>query len=195
MRFRSLILAALVTVAIATAVVAAPTAESASATQLTVSAGQTASTGTVVVPRVVGTSGSAATKALKTVGLKWKWSKWVIVKSNWTVTASSPKAGTHVKKGTTVKLTVKKGVAPQPAPSAVPTSEPAPAGQAPAPVAPVPVAPAPAPVAPAPAPAPAPDVAYANCAAVRAAGKAPIHAGQPGYSSKLDRDGDGVACE
>ncbi|WP_426979576.1 GmrSD restriction endonuclease domain-containing protein [Pseudarthrobacter sp. O4] len=38
-------------------------------------------------------------------------------------------------------------------------------------------------------------VYYANCSAVRAAGAAPIRTGQPGYSSKLDRDGDGVACE
>lgn|SRR5574343_1058670 len=38
-------------------------------------------------------------------------------------------------------------------------------------------------------------VYYANCAAVKAAGKAPLHRGQPGYRSGLDRDGDGVACE
>lgn len=38
-------------------------------------------------------------------------------------------------------------------------------------------------------------VVYANCAAVRAAGKAPLLRGQPGYAPKLDRDGDGVACE
>ena len=38
-------------------------------------------------------------------------------------------------------------------------------------------------------------VSYKNCDAVRAAGKAPLLRGQPGYSSKLDRDGDGVACE
>ncbi|MUL85001.1 excalibur calcium-binding domain-containing protein [Mycobacterium sp. CBMA247] len=37
--------------------------------------------------------------------------------------------------------------------------------------------------------------AYPNCAAARAAGAAPLYAGQPGYSRKLDRDGDGVACE
>ncbi|MEV0674138.1 excalibur calcium-binding domain-containing protein [Mycobacterium sp. NPDC050441] len=37
--------------------------------------------------------------------------------------------------------------------------------------------------------------AYPNCAAARAAGAAPLYAGQPGYSSKLDRDGDGIACE
>jgi hypothetical protein len=44
-------------------------------------------------------------------------------------------------------------------------------------------------------PAPAGDVYYANCSAVRAAGAAPLHSGDPGYSRKLDRDGDGVACE
>ncbi|HKT57236.1 MAG TPA: excalibur calcium-binding domain-containing protein [Microbacterium sp.] len=38
-------------------------------------------------------------------------------------------------------------------------------------------------------------VSYANCAAVRAAGKAPLYRGQPGYSRRLDRDGDGIACE
>ncbi|MCV7255880.1 excalibur calcium-binding domain-containing protein [Mycobacterium hackensackense] len=37
--------------------------------------------------------------------------------------------------------------------------------------------------------------AYSNCAEARAAGAAPLYAGQPGYSRKLDRDGDGVACE
>lgn len=62
--------------------------------------------------------------------------------------------------------------APEPAPEPVPAPEPAPA----------------------PAPAPAP-VYYENCDAVRAAGAAPIHAGDPGYSRKLDRDGDGVGCE
>ncbi|SKY95422.1 excalibur domain-containing protein [Mycobacteroides abscessus subsp. abscessus] len=36
---------------------------------------------------------------------------------------------------------------------------------------------------------------YANCTQARAAGAAPLYRGQPGYSAKLDRDGDGVACE
>jgi micrococcal nuclease len=60
--------------------------------------------------------------------------------------------------------------------------------------------------APAPDPATVPDTAYdggagggvayyENCSAARAAGAAPLHAGDAGYSSKLDRDGDGVACE
>ncbi|MCA5891861.1 excalibur calcium-binding domain-containing protein [Isoptericola sp. NEAU-Y5] len=38
-------------------------------------------------------------------------------------------------------------------------------------------------------------VSYANCTAVRDAGAAPIRRGDPGYSTKLDRDGDGVGCE
>lgn len=74
---------------------------------------------------------------------------------------------------------------------------PAPVAAAPAPaaVAPAPAPAAPAPVAPAPA-APAPAAAYyANCTAARAAGAAPLYAGQPGYRPALDRDSDGVACE
>ena len=38
-------------------------------------------------------------------------------------------------------------------------------------------------------------VYYEDCTAVRAAGAAPLLAGEPGYSRKLDRDGDGAACE
>jgi hypothetical protein len=36
---------------------------------------------------------------------------------------------------------------------------------------------------------------YENCDQARAAGAAPIQAGQPGYRPGLDRDSDGVACE
>lgn len=36
---------------------------------------------------------------------------------------------------------------------------------------------------------------YANCTAARAAGAAPVHQGDPGYASHLDRDNDGVGCE
>jgi outer membrane biosynthesis protein TonB len=47
-----------------------------------------------------------------------------------------------------------------------------------------------------PKPKPSPvEVSYANCKEVRAAGKAPLHRGDPGYSIDLDRDEDGVACE
>lgn len=36
---------------------------------------------------------------------------------------------------------------------------------------------------------------YENCTAVRRAGAAPLLAGQQGYRSGLDGDGDGIACE
>jgi hypothetical protein len=39
------------------------------------------------------------------------------------------------------------------------------------------------------------DVYFPNCAAARAAGVAPIYAGQPGYRPGLDADNDGIACE
>ncbi|MDM7487759.1 DUF1524 domain-containing protein [Rhodococcus sp. CSLK01-03] len=73
--------------------------------------------------------------------------------------------------------------APEPAPAATTVPEPVPS-----------VAPEPVPSV-APEPAPAPAVAYRNCAEARAAGAAPLYAGQPGYSEKMDGDGDGVACE
>ncbi|HEY4070924.1 MAG TPA: excalibur calcium-binding domain-containing protein [Sphingomicrobium sp.] len=38
-------------------------------------------------------------------------------------------------------------------------------------------------------------VHYTGCDEVRAAGKAPLHAGEPGYRSQMDSDGDGIACE
>jgi len=83
--------------------------------------------------------------------------------------------------------------APEPAPAPVAPAPAPPPVAAPAPApAPAPAQPAPAPPPPPPAPAP---VFYQNCDAVRAAGAAPIYAGQPGYSRKLDRDGDGIGCE
>ncbi|MDC0764228.1 MBL fold metallo-hydrolase [Brevibacillus sp. AG] len=38
-------------------------------------------------------------------------------------------------------------------------------------------------------------VYYKNCSEAKAAGAAPLHKGDPGYRSGLDRDNDGVACE
>ena len=51
------------------------------------------------------------------------------------------------------------------------------------------------PAAPAPAPDVGPAVYYPNCKAAKAAGAAPLYAGEPGYRIGLDRDGDGIACE
>ena len=36
---------------------------------------------------------------------------------------------------------------------------------------------------------------FRNCSEARAAGAAPVRRGDPGYSKKLDRDGDGIGCE
>lgn len=38
-------------------------------------------------------------------------------------------------------------------------------------------------------------VYYANCTEVRAAGKAPLYVGEPGYRPEMDGDSDGIACE
>jgi len=38
-------------------------------------------------------------------------------------------------------------------------------------------------------------VSYSGCNEVRAKGRAPLYEGQPGYSEKMDGDGDGIACE
>jgi hypothetical protein len=43
--------------------------------------------------------------------------------------------------------------------------------------------------------APATDIYFRNCSAARAAGYSRIRVGEPGYSGRLDRDGDGIACE
>ena len=60
--------------------------------------------------------------------------------------------------------------------------------------APVPAAPSPA--APSPVPTDASgQVYYSSCSKVRAAGKAPLLEGQPGYRSGLDGDHNGVACQ
>ncbi len=78
--------------------------------------------------------------------------------------------------------------------TATPTQPPAATSRSTQPARLIPAVPTTAPPTPTAAPAQG-DVYYQNCAAVRAAGKAPLHVGDPGYSSKLDRDHDGMACE
>jgi len=38
------------------------------------------------------------------------------------------------------------------------------------------------------------EISFADCGEARAAGKAPLMAGRPGYRHELDPDGTGVAC-
>lgn len=91
-------------------------------------------------------------------------------------------------------------------PPAVPSSpQPQPAVQVPRTATPQPEPPPTSRPDPEPAPAPPPQptatsgpqpaVYYQNCTEARDAGAAPLYAGEPGYRSGLDRDGDGVACE
>ncbi|MFC4556034.1 glycoside hydrolase family 3 N-terminal domain-containing protein [Georgenia faecalis] len=70
------------------------------------------------------------------------------------------------------------------------------AGEEPTTPDPDPTTPGPEPTTPGPEPTtPGGDVYYENCDAARAAGAAPVHRGEPGYGTHLDRDRDGVGCE
>ena len=151
--------------------------------------------------------------------------KTIMLKKNWQVMSQDPADGAQAAKGSTVKLGVKslEKIAAEKAAAEKVAAEKAAAEKAAAEKAAADAAAAklaadqaaaqklaadqaaaqlaaqqaakPAPVAPAPAaPAPA-SVYYANCTAAKAAGAAPLYAGQAGYSTALDRDRDGVACE
>ena len=85
-------------------------------------------------------------------------------------------------------------VVPEPSEAPVAPVSPQPAPEVADPLPPAPEAPV-APAPPAPAPAEPGDVYFSKCAEARAAGLAPLYAGQPGYRPGLDGDGDGVACE
>lgn len=145
----------------------------------------------VTIPDLAGQDGASAREALRALGLDYIYESdsgtSVIVASNWTVLATEPQAGARVLAGSTVTIGVTKQAPTAPTPPSEGEVAPPPAHD-PGPVAPPP---APEPVAP-----PAPSiVSYANCDAARAAGAAPIHRGEPGYSLRLDRDRDGIACE
>ncbi|MGW8361871.1 excalibur calcium-binding domain-containing protein [Streptomyces wedmorensis] len=114
-----------------------------------------------------------------------------------TPTEPSPTATTPEPSPTTESPT------PEPTTEAPTTEAPEPTTEAPTTRAPEPTRTTPRPVKPKPVQTtrppetaePEPEVYYENCTAVRAAGAAPIHVGEPGYGRHLDRDGDGVACE
>lgn len=108
----------------------------------------------------------------------------------YTVTAQSPH-GSKRSTSTVIRMTVDRAD-PAPAPSPSPTSTPPEPSPSPEETAPEPE---PEGAAGDPGPAPGAAVRFKNCAEARAAGAAPLHQGDPGYSRSLDRDGDGVACE
>jgi hypothetical protein len=166
----------------------------------------------VTVPGVVSLTLDKATVELEDLGFEVEAvdsvdGKSILKKSNWQVMSQEAAEGASVAKGSTVHLEVtsleklaaekavaEKAVADKAAADQAAAAQAAAeqaardeaarqAAQAPAPAAPV--APAPAPAA----------VSYANCTAARAAGAAPIYAGQPGYGTHLDRDRDGIGCD
>ena len=61
---------------------------------------------TAVVPDLAGLDGAAAVKVLKSVGLKWKFSRLVFIMSGWQVTRTKPAAGQTVAAGKKIKLFV-----------------------------------------------------------------------------------------
>jgi Excalibur calcium-binding domain len=105
---------------------------------------------------------------------------------NWTVTKVAPSPGTVVVTTDTVLITATEENGP-----GAPVAPPAVSAPVPAP----PAAPALPPADSSPGGSTGGSAYYSNCAAARAAGVAPLHRGDPGYRSGLDRDGDGVACE
>lgn len=173
---------------------------------------------TITMPEVKGLTLDKATDQLKDLGLKVDAEdvndgKTILSKKNWQVVSQDPLPAVQVAKDSKVKLGVRhltdETATPTPTPTPTPVQEPIklvapPVVETPAVVVPppavveappvVPVVPAKPPVVQAPPVAP-PATYYKNCAAVRAAGAAPIRVGQPGYGSHLDRDGDGVGCE
>ncbi|MCF7551633.1 excalibur calcium-binding domain-containing protein [Pseudonocardia sp. WMMC193] len=167
----------------------------------------------LVVPNVVGMSDAQARETLRAAGF----STVVVGPSTGpqpgvaagTVTAQLP--GTGARASATDPITLGEAAEPPvvapaavapapavpaaaPAPAAVAPATRAPAAQAPAARAPQPLV-APAPRAADPAPASSGGASYKNCTEARNAGAAPLRRGEPGYSTKLDRDGDGIACE
>ncbi|MFG2713223.1 excalibur calcium-binding domain-containing protein [Streptomyces goshikiensis] len=119
----------------------------------------------------------------------------------WTVCFQTPAADSPVTPATAVELSLvapgtdcpeRAGAARQASKAPAPAASPTPARTA------VPVS---TPVPPKPkkpqTPPPADDepVFFQNCDAAKAAGKAPVRRGQPGYRDALDRDKDGIACD
>lgn len=115
------------------------------------------------------------------------------------VEPAAPKVAVTTPAATTPAATTAKATTTTKAPTTTTTV--APTTTTVAPIAPPPataeqiIAPEPVVAPPKPAAREAPSVSFSSCAAARAAGVAPLYSGDPGYSTKLDRDRDGVACE
>lgn len=172
------------------------------------------------VPNVVGSSLPDAVQVLKTEGFGTvsvtDEHGASVLKSHFAdgfqVTAQAPGAGVKAKVSKAVSLTVRATPAPaslvshKPTPSASPTPSPSPSTTPTPSPEPTTAEPTPEPTVDAPVEEPAPEppaqpepapqqAYYSSCREAKAAGAAPLYRGDPGYRSRLDRDGDGVACE
>lgn len=160
----------------------------------------------VFVPDLAGLPVDEAEPVLNKMGFKLKWSKKMSDRSSWVISDSTPGKGKELPRGATLTLSVEKATAaagaadtgnsaaPAAPTSSVPSRSTSTTGSSGSSTASAgrssvgggaAVAPSTSGV----------GVYYANCTEVRSAGKAPIHADDPGYAPKLDRDGDGVGCE
>ncbi|WP_411158428.1 excalibur calcium-binding domain-containing protein [Streptomyces sp. CBMA291] len=163
-----------------------------------------------VMPSLVGGAYTAA-KQLLTDNLGRSYAVYKDVElpaeyDDWLVCFQRPEAGEPVAAAVPVVYLTEPGIPCPKSPDTVlhkPTPKPTTVPPAPKPTT-EPPAPRPRPTTQPPTVAPEPEptqeaagssVYYRNCTAARAAGAAPIHRGEPGYDSHLDRDGDGVACE
>lgn len=163
----------------------------------------------ISVPDVVGMKADAVVDALEDAGLKGSptlkdadGEKTVWQKSNWSVVAQDPAAGTQVPADQAVTLTLHHDTADASSDRSGKEKEEQPAqDQQPAPEQAAPEAAEPeqpAPEAPEPDRADgggADDTYFGSCKDAKAAGAAPIYEGQPGYRPQLDRDRDGIACD
>ncbi|MFE2922527.1 excalibur calcium-binding domain-containing protein [Streptomyces goshikiensis] len=121
----------------------------------------------------------------------------------WTVCFQTPAADSPVTPATAVELSLvapgtdcpeRAGAARQASKAPAPAASPTPARTAVPVSTPVPQKPK-QPQTPPPANDEPEPVFFKNCDAAKAAGKAPIRRGQPGYRDALDRDKDGIACD
>src|SRR4051812_30093538 len=107
---RVLAVAIVASVALILGPAAGASASASHASSVTISSSATSAS--KVVPKVVGKTAYSAKKALTKAGLHYKYSapagSFVVLSKNWTVIKQSPKAGSKVAPGTTVKLTVVK---------------------------------------------------------------------------------------
>jgi|GEM_PF-839909 len=156
------------------AATAAPTATPRSFAQPIATTTAPTPTPLVAVPNVVGASYQDASASLAALGLRVEANRSITPEEAATTSVTAQSHSGEVAPGTKVRLTV---ADPAPAPAPAAPAEDASSGSTGG------------------GSGAGGSVYYANCKEAKAAGAAPLYVGDPGYRSKLDGDGDGIACE